>query len=104
MSEDVIAKALAKASARRELTERIKKMLIENLSLQLKPEEIAEDSPLFGSGLGLDSIDALEIVVALEQEFGISIMDEDLQAFRSINTIIDFVEEKRVVAELEEGR
>jgi acyl carrier protein len=79
------------AATRSELTERLKKVLIEKLMLQVEPNEISEDSTLFGLGLGLDSVDALEIVVAVEQEFGVTITDEDMQAFRSLNTIIDFI-------------
>ncbi|NVM52516.1 MAG: acyl carrier protein [Candidatus Helarchaeota archaeon] len=79
---------------RKEILERVKKVLIDRLRLDLEPDEIADDSPLFGLGLGLDSVDALEIVVGIEQEFGISITDEDMQAFRSINTIVDFTMER----------
>lgn len=79
---------------RKDILERLKKILIERLSLPLEPDEIAEDSTLFGLGLGLDSVDALEIVVGIEQEFGVSITDEDMQAFRSINTIVDFILKK----------
>jgi acyl carrier protein len=66
-------------------------MLVKVLNLPYEPDEISEDSPLFGLGLGLDSVDALEIVVGVENEFGVSITDEDMQAFRSINTIVDFI-------------
>ncbi|PIP41325.1 acyl carrier protein [Candidatus Desantisbacteria bacterium CG_4_9_14_3_um_filter_40_11] len=79
---------------RKDILERLKKILIERLSLPLEPDEIAEDSTLFGLGLGLDSVDALEIVVGVEQEFDISITDEDMQVFRSVNTIVDFIIEK----------
>ena len=79
---------------RADVLERLKKILIDRLSLPLEPNEIAEDSALFGLGLGLDSVDALEIVVGVEQEFNINISDEDMQIFRSINTVIDFIMEK----------
>lgn len=85
--EELIAK-------RKEVTERVKKVLIERLRLPLKPDEISEDAPLFGIGLGLDSVDALEIVVGIEQEFGVSITDEDMMAFRSVNSIVDFIFER----------
>jgi len=91
--------AQSRVAQRREITERLKEKIIGRLMLQLEPDEIAEDSPLFGSGLGLDSVDALEIVVTVESEFGVSITDEDMQAFRSINTVVDFIE-----AKLEEQR
>lgn len=80
--------------ARSELAERLKQILIDRLSLQLETNEIADDSPLFGSGLGLDSVDALEITIAVETEFGVAITDEDLHAFRSINTVLDFIEQR----------
>jgi len=83
-----------KIKKRKDVLERLKKILIERLSLPLEPDEIAEDSTLFGLGLGLDSVDALEIVVGVEQEFDVSITDEDMQAFRSINSIVDFIIEK----------
>jgi acyl carrier protein len=82
------------AARRHELAQRLKRVLIERLSLQLEPEEIANDSPLFGSGLGLDSVDALEIAIAVETEFGVPITDEDLHAFRSVNTVLDFIESR----------
>lgn len=83
-----------KIEQRKEITQRVKNLIIERLRLPLEPDEISEDASLFGLGLGLDSVDALEIVVGVEQEFGIAITDEDMQVFRSINTIVDFILEK----------
>lgn len=91
--------AKATADRRREITERFKRILIERLMLPQQPDEIAEDSALFGSGLGLDSVDALEIVVAIESEFGVAITDEDMHAFRSVNTVVDFIEAKEQEAD-----
>ncbi|MBU0701901.1 acyl carrier protein [bacterium] len=91
MEREEIKEKIAK---RKDILERVKKILIERLSLPLEPNEITEDSALFGLGLGLDSVDALEIVVGVEQEFDISITDEDMQVFRSVNTIVDFITEK----------
>lgn len=90
-----------KIEDRKKVLERVKKVLIERLRLDLQPDEIVDDSPLFGLGLGLDSVDALEIVVGIEQEFGISVTDEDMQAFRSINTIVDFIMERLKAKEKE---
>jgi acyl carrier protein len=59
-----------------ELNQRIKQMLVENLMLQITAEEIGDDQPLFGAGgLGLDSVDALQLVVALDKTFGLKIPD-----------------------------
>lgn len=95
MEQITMQSALDIAARRRELTEQLKKVLIERLSLPMDPEDITEDSPLFGAGLGLDSVDALEIAVAVETEFGVSITEDDMSAFRSINTVVDFIQEKQ---------
>lgn len=78
--------------------ERLKTMIVERLKLQIKPEDVDDDAPLFGEGLGLDSIDALELVVGLEQEFGVQVPDEAVgrEAFGSINTLAEFVVKNRV--------
>ena len=80
-------------SGTEEVKARLKAMIVERLKLQLKVDEIDDNAPLFGEGLGLDSIDALELVVGLEQEFGVQVPDEAVgrEAFGSINTLTDFV-------------
>ncbi|MDR6412841.1 acyl carrier protein [Paraburkholderia terricola] len=87
------------AERRRALTERMKNKLIERLSLQLSAEEIADDSPLFGTGLSLDSVDALEIAIMIELEFGVAVSDDELASFRSVNTLVDLVQERMGSAE-----
>jgi acyl carrier protein len=58
---------------------RIRRLVVESLRLEgLEPQSIGDDQPLFGEGLGLDSIVALELVVALEREFGIAIANDDV--------------------------
>ena len=76
-----------------EVKERLKKLLVERLKLQVDPAQIDDNAPLFGEGLGLDSIDALELVVGLEQEFGVQVPDEAVgrEAFASINALAEFV-------------
>lgn len=68
-----------------------KEELIRRLNLPYTPEDIHEDISLLGAGLGLDSLDALEIVLCVENSFGIKIPDESTAVLRSINTIVDFV-------------
>jgi len=76
------------------LREEIKEMMVENLMLKVSKDEIADDLPLFGpGGLGLDSIDALELVVSLEKKFGVSVANSETarQALASVNSIHDYV-------------
>jgi len=79
-------------------THELKIKIIESLKLQdITPEQIDDDAPLFGTGLGLDSIDALELVVLLEKDYGIVIKDieEGRPAFRSVKTLAEFIAAKR---------
>jgi len=81
-----------------DLRQRIKEMLVKNLMLQVTPEQIGDDLPLFGpNGLGLDSIDALELVVSMEKTFGVGIPNSEVagRALRTVNTIQDYILEKR---------
>jgi acyl carrier protein len=83
------------------LRERIREMLVKNLMLQTTPDQIGDDLPLFGpNGLGLDSIDALELVVSLEKTFGVAVPNSEVagKALRTVNTIHDYILEKRVTA------
>jgi acyl carrier protein len=76
------------------LREAIKEMMVENLMLKVSKEEIGDDLPLFGAnGLGLDSIDALELVVSLEKRFGVSVPNSETarQALATVNTIHDYI-------------
>ena len=75
----------------------LKKQIIEELNLQdIKPEDIIDDAPLFGDGLGLDSIDALELVVLLEKYHGVKILDETVgkKVLVSINTMAEYILEE----------
>jgi len=81
----------------KELKDRLRTLIIDKLRLEgVKPDEIGDDTALFGEGLGLDSIDALELVVALEKEFGVTIDDEEVgaQAFQNLNALARFILEK----------
>lgn len=82
-------------SSEQQARERIKRVLIESLRLEgMTPDAIGDDEPLFGEGLGLDSVDALELVVALEKEYGIRIDSESMRRedFTSVATLTDFIE------------
>lgn len=72
---------------------KLKELIINRLRLEISPEDIEESQPLFGEGLGLDSIDALELVVGLEEEFNITIPDEDVgkEAFASVTALAAYI-------------
>lgn len=77
-----------------ELKAKLKQQIIDSLNLQgMKPEEIADDAPLFGEGLGLDSIDSLELMVLLERNYGIKIEDarEGRKILGSVNSMAEYI-------------
>lgn len=77
-----------------ELKENLKRQIIEQLNLKdIKPEDIGDDTPLFVEGLGLDSIDALELIVLLQQHYGIKLSraEDGPKIFRSVNTMAEFI-------------
>lgn len=79
------------------LIEFLKKMIIDTLKLEdITVEEIGDDTPLFREGLGLDSLDALELVVAIEKNFNVIIEDENVgkKAFESIRALAVFIQEE----------
>ncbi|WP_118952935.1 phosphopantetheine-binding protein [Taibaiella helva] len=76
----------------------LKQQIIESLNLQgMKPEDIDDNAPLFGDGLGLDSIDSLELMVLLERNYGIKIEDarEGRSILASVQTMADYIEANR---------
>ncbi|MEO6237210.1 MAG: phosphopantetheine-binding protein [Vicinamibacterales bacterium] len=75
----------------------IKQALVRCLRLPMQPDEIGDDVSLFADGLGLDSIDVLEIVLELERAFGVTIADQETgtTALQSVNTIAAFIEASR---------
>jgi len=77
-----------------ELIEKLKVQIVEQLNLEdMEPDEIDEDEPLFGDGLGLDSIDALELIVLLEKEYGIRIENpkDGQKIFYSVRSLAKFI-------------
>lgn len=84
-----------------DLKQRIKVMIVDNLMLQVTASEIADDQPLFGpEGLGLDSVDALQLVVSLEKNFGLKISDQGQakQILASVASIARAVEAHQAAA------
>ena len=78
--------------------ELLKQQIIEALNLEdITPADIQDDAPLFGEGLGLDSIDALELFMLLDKQYGIKLQnkEEGKQVFRSINTMAEYIEQHR---------
>ncbi|MBC8033789.1 MAG: acyl carrier protein [Chitinophagaceae bacterium] len=80
------------------LKQQVKKQIIEFLNLiSVTPEDIRDDEPLFGGGLGLDSIDSIELVVLLGREYGIVIQDpkEGRKILVDVNTMVSYIEKNR---------
>lgn len=78
-----------------ELKQEIKELIISSLELEdVKPEDIKDDAPIFGTGLGLDSIDALELGVAIKGKFGVKLSAENEDSkkhFASVNALAEFI-------------
>jgi acyl carrier protein len=89
--------AMNEGNASPELKSHIKRLIVERLKLEVDPTSIEDAQPLFGEGLGLDSIDALELVLGIEQEFGVKIEDEEMgaAALSSVDALAAFVAGKR---------
>ena len=85
------------SSAPDTLKEEIKRALVESLRLPISVNEIGDSTSLFGEGLGLDSIDVLELVLEMERRFGVSITDDETgqKVLRSVDTIADFIVAER---------
>lgn len=75
----------------------IKQALVRSLRLPMQPEDIGDSMPLFSEGLGLDSIDVLELVLEIERAFGVTIADQDtgMRVLRSVDTIAAFIDASR---------
>lgn len=81
-----------------DLNTELKQYIIEALNLEdMTPDDIADEAPLFGEGLGLDSIDALELIVLMEKHYGIRLASaaEGKEIFKSIQTMADYVAKNR---------
>jgi len=79
------------------IKQKLKELLVRELNLEgIEPESIKDEDALFGDGMGLDSLDAVELVVIIQKHFGIEIkdMDEGRTAFESVNSLAAFIEER----------
>jgi acyl carrier protein len=84
------------AERRLEKNLKVKSMIIQQLGLDVEPAVVSDNQPLFGRGLEMDSLDTLEIVVLVNNEFNVLISDDDFEAFGSINALVDFIEAREV--------
>ena len=83
---------LARYIQRRErILDKVRTLLVERLHVSRAPDEIDPDAPLFGTGLGLDSVDAVELLVSMESELGVKLPHDGLSrpAMRTVNTLVD---------------
>jgi len=90
-------KLSTKIQQRDQILDRVRHVLISNLKVRREPDEIDPDTPLFGTGIGLDSVDAVELVVSLEVEFGIQMPNDAIGrlTMRTVNTLADLVIEQQ---------
>lgn len=80
-----------KIEERRQILDVLKNDLINRLNLPFEADDLHEDVSLLGSGLGLDSLDALEVILGIEHAFGVKVADDNIAILRSINSIVDYV-------------
>ena len=81
-----------------ELKEKLKRQIVEQLNLKdIKPENIGDDQPLFVEGLGLDSIDALELIVLMQQHYGVKLekAEDGPAVFRTVNSMAEYIESNK---------
>jgi acyl carrier protein len=80
------------AAERQELCAQVKALLVDRLTLDVDPNMIGDDQPLFGRGLELDSIDTLELAMAVEDKFGVVVTDDDTESLLSLNRLVDHLQ------------
>lgn len=82
---------LRQSAERQALTSAVKELLVDRLALDVDAAHIGDDQPLFGRGLELDSIDTLELAMAVEDRFGVVITDDDTTTLLSLNRLVDHI-------------
>jgi acyl carrier protein len=85
---------LSHIERRQALCRRLREMIVDRLDLPVEPDWITIDQPLFGRGLELDSVDALELVSGIEYELDVAIEDDDPGVFGSVNMLADYIERR----------
>lgn len=78
-------------SRRKKICDTLKSSLIQNLDLPYRPDDLRDDVSLIGSGLGLDSLDILEVVLCVESNFGVKMPEYSVHILRSFNTLVDYI-------------
>jgi acyl carrier protein len=94
-TDAAVAAAVAKATEWRDMTDRVKRVLVERLELPIPSDWITDDQPLFGRGLELDSLDALELSMAIDQEFGTPVYEENTSLFGSVSAFLGYLIQKQ---------
>lgn len=79
----------AVAAERRPLYDGLKQMIVDRLDLEIGPEWIGDHQPLFGRGLELDSVDALELIVGIDGQYGVALEDDEVEAFGSVGALAE---------------
>jgi acyl carrier protein len=85
----------ARVEERQGVCMEVKRLLVDRLALEVDPVMIGDDQPLFGRGLELDSIDTLELAMAIEDHFGVLVTDDDTDSLLSLNRLVDHVQANR---------
>lgn len=88
----MLAELKSLLDGRARVLKEVRRILIEVLGVRREPDQIDPDTPLFGTGLGLDSVDGVELLVAIESSFDVRVPNEQVRtAFRTVNTVVDTI-------------
>lgn len=91
----ILEEITERARERQQLCADVKALLVDRLDLDVDPTLIGDDQPLFGRGLELDSIDTLELAMAIEEKYEVTITDDETDSLLSLNRLVDHVEANR---------